>query len=123
LTHNEIRNKLIYINNLESAFQAYDEGSIPFTRSSEVSILDNQSRLCDIIFMRQVLTNIEAGKLTEELKRRGIPSYQRLRVVVESLEDDPLPITAINAAGGAFAWLAEEPEIYSDADLVERYRE
>jgi hypothetical protein len=73
--------------------------------------------------MRQVLTNIEAGKLTEELKRRGIPSYQRLRVVVESLEDDPLPITAINAAGGAFAWLAEEPEIYSDADLVERYRE
>jgi hypothetical protein len=73
--------------------------------------------------MRQVLTNIEAGKLTEELKRRGIPSYQRLRVVVESLEDDPLPITAINAAGGAFAWLAEEPEIYSDADLVEHYRE
>jgi hypothetical protein len=73
--------------------------------------------------MRQVLSNIEAGKLTEELKRRGIPSHQRLRVVVESLEDDPLPITAINAAGGAFAWLAEEPDLYSDADLVERYRE
>jgi hypothetical protein len=31
-------------------------------------------------------------------------------------------MTAINAAGGAFDWLAEEPDLYSDADLVERFR-
>jgi hypothetical protein len=73
--------------------------------------------------MRQVLSDIQAGKLTEELKRRGIPPEQRLRVVVESLEDESLPITAINAAGGAFAWLDDELDIYSDTDLVERYRE
>lgn len=72
--------------------------------------------------MRQVLSDIEAGKLTDELKRRGIPPGQRLRVVIESLEEDELPITAINAAGGAFDWLADEPDLYSDADLIERYR-
>jgi hypothetical protein len=31
-------------------------------------------------------------------------------------------MTAINAAGGAFDWLAEEPDLYSDADLAEHYR-
>jgi hypothetical protein len=59
--------------------------------------------------MRQVLYDIEAG-----------------RVVVETLPsdaeqpEDP-PITAINAAGGAFDWLADEPELYSDSDFIERY--
>jgi len=72
--------------------------------------------------MRQVLNDIEAGKVTDELRRRGIPSRQRLRVVVESIEVDELSLTAINAAGGAFDWLAEEPDLYSDADLVERFR-
>lgn len=72
--------------------------------------------------MRQVLTDIEAGKLTDELRRRGIPPEQRLRVVVESIEPDEPSITAINAAGGAFAWLADEPDLYGDTDLVERYR-
>jgi len=73
--------------------------------------------------MRQVLSDIQAGKVTEELRRRGVPPEQRLRVVVESLEDESLPMAAINAAGGAFDWLSEEPDLYSDADLVERYRE
>jgi hypothetical protein len=27
----------------------------------------------------------------------------------------------MNAAGGAFDWLAEEPDLYSDADLVARF--
>jgi hypothetical protein len=72
--------------------------------------------------MRQILNDIEAGKVTEELRRRGIPARQRLRVVVESIEGEELPITAINAAGGAFEWLAEEPDLYNDADLIERFR-
>ncbi len=75
-----------------------------------------------IIFMRQVLNGIEAGKLLDELKRRDVKPNQRLRVIVESIDSDDLPMTAINASGGAFAWLAGEPDLYSDADLVERYR-
>jgi hypothetical protein len=71
--------------------------------------------------MRQVLNDIEAGKVSDELQRRGIPSAQRLRVVVESIDVDP-SLTAINAAGGAFDWLAEEPDLYSDNDLIERFR-
>ncbi len=37
-------------------------------------------------------------------------------------ETEELCLTAINAAGGAFDWLADEPDLYSDADLVERFR-
>ncbi|HEY1614829.1 MAG TPA: hypothetical protein VGF97_14175 [Rhizomicrobium sp.] len=72
--------------------------------------------------MRQVFENIEAGKLTEELARRGIPASQRLHVVVETADEEDLPMTAINASGGAFDWLADEPDIYGDGDLVERFR-
>ena len=72
--------------------------------------------------MIQVLNDIELGKLTEELRKRGISPDQRLRVVVESIEKNDLSITAINAAGGAFDWLAGEPDLYSDADLIERFR-
>jgi hypothetical protein len=72
--------------------------------------------------VRQILNDIEAGKVTDELRRRGIPPRQRLRVVVESIEAEEPSLTAMNAAGGAFDWLAEEPDLYSDADLVERFR-
>lgn len=71
--------------------------------------------------MRQILNDIEAGKVTDELRRRGIPARQRLRVVVESIEVEEPCLTAINAAGGAFDWLADEPDLYSDADLIERF--
>ena len=47
---------------------------------------------------------------------------QRLRVIVESIEIEEPSLTAINAAGGAFDWLADEPDLYSDADLIERFR-
>jgi len=72
--------------------------------------------------MRQILNDIEAGKITDELRRRGIPPSQRLRVIIESVEMEEVSVTAINATGGAFDWLAEEPELYSDADLIERFR-
>lgn len=72
--------------------------------------------------MRHVLDNIEAGKVTEELRRRGVSSKQRLRVVVESIEAETPSLTAMNAAGGAFDWLAEEPDLYNDGDLIERFR-
>jgi hypothetical protein len=72
--------------------------------------------------MRHVLNDIEAGKVTDELRKRGIPSAQRLRVVAESIETDEPSLTAINAAGGAFDWLVNEPDLYTDADLIERFR-
>ena len=72
--------------------------------------------------MRQILNDIEAGKVSDELQRRGIEPAQRLRVVVESIEVAEPSLTAMNAAGGAFDWLAEEPDLYNDADLVERFR-
>jgi TRAP-type C4-dicarboxylate transport system permease large subunit len=37
--------------------------------------------------MRYVLENVEAGKLAVEVKRHGIPADQRLRVVLETLDD------------------------------------
>ena len=59
--------------------------------------------------------------MSGELQRRGIAPAQRLRVVVElkSIDGEEPSYTAINAARGAFDWLAEEPDLYSDADLVE----
>jgi hypothetical protein len=42
--------------------------------------------------------------------------------VVESIDTDEPSLTTMNAMGGAFDWLAEEPELYSDADLIERFR-
>lgn len=72
--------------------------------------------------MRQILNDVEAGKVTDELRRRGIPSRQRLRVVVESIDTDEPSLTVMNATGGAFDWLADEPDLYGDADLIERFR-
>lgn len=73
--------------------------------------------------MRQIVSDIEAGKLSEELRRRGVAPTQRVRAVVEIVEEDPVPITALNQAGGSFDWLADEPDIYNDADLIDRYRD
>jgi hypothetical protein len=67
--------------------------------------------------MRYVLENIEAGKLPGEIERRGIPARQRLRVVVETLEED-LTLARAAEKGGAFAFLAEEPDLYSETDVL-----
>jgi hypothetical protein len=70
--------------------------------------------------MRYVLENIEAGKLADEMKRRGIALRQRVRVVVETLnggELDDLPLARMAETGGAFDFLADEPDLYSEADV------
>lgn len=72
--------------------------------------------------MRQVLKDIEAEKLPDALRRLGIQPKQRLQVIVETDQDDEPDITAMNAEGGAFDWLVEEPELYSDDDLVDRFK-
>jgi hypothetical protein len=36
------------------------------------------------------------------------------------VDDAEIGITAMNAQGGAFAYLDDEPDLYGDADLIER---
>lgn len=70
--------------------------------------------------MQHVIT-VEARQASSELIRRGIKPQQVVRLVVD-LDETELPITAINANGRGFDWLADEPDLYADADLIERYR-
>ena len=78
------------------------QGIIACTCSFRKVFLKSGLRRAIVILMRQVLNVIEAGKLLVELKRRGIKPSQQLRVVVESIENDDPPMTAITASGGAF---------------------
>ena len=66
--------------------------------------------------MRYVLENIEAGKLPLEMKNRGIADRQRVRVVVETLNDG-LPLAQMAEEGRAFDFLADEPDLYGEADI------
>ena len=67
--------------------------------------------------MRYILENIEAGKIPGEIQRRSIPVRQRVRVVVETIDED-LPLARMAEEGGAFRFLADEPELYSEADVL-----
>jgi len=69
--------------------------------------------------MRYILENIEAGRIPGEIQRRGIPAQQRVRVVVETL-DEQLPLAKLADEGGAFKFLADEPDLYSEADIQRR---
>jgi hypothetical protein len=70
--------------------------------------------------MERIILDAEAGQVSTELARRGIAADTRVHVLVEVRGAEEFWAAAIAQAGGAFEWLAEEPELYSDADLVER---
>ena len=73
--------------------------------------------------MRTTIERIEAGRLLaqDDLRRLGLGPRRILRVVLETLDDeDEIAITAMNAQGKAFDYLANEPDLYSDSDLIER---
>lgn len=72
--------------------------------------------------MRRMTLDIEAGQVSAELAHRGIPPRTRVRVLVEVPDDTDLPMAALAQAGGAFDFLADEPDLYSDADIIERFR-
>ena len=72
--------------------------------------------------MSQIVLDAEAGQVSAELARRGIPAHVRVHVLVEIAPSAELPMTAIAQAGKGLDWLAEEPELYSDADLIEPAR-
>ena len=43
-----------------------------------------------------------------------------MKVVVEVIEQELPPMSALAQEGGAFGFLAEEPDFYTDDDLIER---
>lgn len=70
--------------------------------------------------MERIALDAEAGQVSAELVRRGIAAGTRVHVVVEVVAaPDALPMATLAQAGGAFDWLADEPDLYGDADLVE----
>jgi hypothetical protein len=70
--------------------------------------------------MERIILDAEAGQISAELVRRGIAADTRVHVLVELAEVGELSMAALAQAGGAFDWLGDEPDLYSDADLVER---
>jgi hypothetical protein len=70
--------------------------------------------------MQALTLGAEAGQVSAELARRGMAAQTRVHVFVEITEQDDLPMAALARADGAFEWLADEPDITADADLVER---
>ena len=70
--------------------------------------------------MQRITLDVEASQLSAELASRGIAADARLHVLVDVMdsEADTLPIATVAQAGGAFDWLADEPDLYTDADLV-----
>ena len=72
--------------------------------------------------MHKIALDAAAGHVSAELLRRGIAAATLVRVVVEVPETGDLPMAALAQAGGAFDFLAAEPELYTDADLVQQGR-
>jgi dihydroxyacetone kinase len=70
--------------------------------------------------VERTIVEAEAGQVSAELVRRGIAADAWVHVLVEVRDAEELSTAAIAQAGGAFDWLAGEPELYSDADLEER---
>ena len=70
--------------------------------------------------MQRIALDAEAGQVSAELVRRGIASGTRVHVLVEVMSEEALPMAAMAQAGQAFDWLAGEPDLYTDADLMPR---
>ena len=70
--------------------------------------------------MQRITLDAEAGQLSAELAGHGVAADARVHVLVEVMDSgaDALPMAAIAQAGGAFDWLADGPDLYTDADLA-----
>ncbi len=69
--------------------------------------------------MQQIVLDAEVSEIRAELARRGIAAHTLVHVTVEVGDETP-PMACLAQAGKAFDWLAEEPDLYGDADVVER---
>jgi hypothetical protein len=72
--------------------------------------------------LSQIVLDAEAGQVSAGLARRGIPPHTRVHVLVEVTLGGELPMAAIARAGKGLDWLAEEPDLYSDGDLIDPAR-
>jgi hypothetical protein len=73
--------------------------------------------------MKTTIERIEAGRLLpkEDLTRLGLEPRRIVRVVLETVDDtDEITVTEMNVKGKAFDFLAAEPNLYTDTDLIER---
>lgn len=71
--------------------------------------------------MSEIIEKIAVRDIQQELARRGLSASAQVRLIVEPVDDDGLPdVTAINAASGSFKFLDDEPDLYTEADLIER---
>ncbi len=70
--------------------------------------------------MQQIVIDAPVGQVSAELERRGVAADAKVHVVIEFIDDGTLPMAAIAEAGGAQDWLADEPELYGDSDIVGR---
>ncbi len=69
--------------------------------------------------MQQIVLDAEVSEIPAELARRGIAADTRVHVTIEVAEEAP-PMARLAQAGKAFDWLADEPDLYGEADIVER---
>jgi hypothetical protein len=58
----------------------------------------------------------------DAFRRRGIAATAEVHVRVTVPDDEHLPVAALARAGGAFDFLNDEPDLYSDADTIEHQR-
>jgi hypothetical protein len=70
---------------------------------------------------RRIALDAEAGEVSAEPVRRGIAAEARVHVLVEVVgeEVDLRSMAVVAEAGGAFGRLADEPDVYTDADLMQ----
>jgi mRNA interferase MazF len=73
--------------------------------------------------MQRMTLDIEAGQVSAEPAQRGIPAHTRIHVLIEVPDDADLPVTAMAQTGGAFEFPGEGPDLYTDADAIERLRQ
>jgi hypothetical protein len=66
--------------------------------------------------------DVEAGQVSAELAQRGIPARAPVHLLVEVADDADPPMAAKAQTGGACDFLDDEPDLYTDAEVVERFR-
>jgi hypothetical protein len=68
--------------------------------------------------MERLVPTGTAGQISAQLVSRGISADTVVQVLVAFPAEDALPMASIAQLGGAFDWLADEPDIYSDKDGI-----
>lgn len=75
-----------------------------------------------LVNMKTTIERIQAGKLLpkDDLRKLGLAPLSVVRVVLETIDDaDEFSVTEMNAEGLSFDYLTEEPDLYTDSDLIE----